>query len=374
MSFELLDDILLESGKQVVTQPENVPDKDTDTTDVDANISNFIESISDSMYADLDQLIEDSMRTSLRSTITESSIPPETKVEQLSIVERAIFTKDQMTKFVNENVHPILDCAGVFNGTYNLGGDNPIAVSLPVYEMALILHIANEGLLESLSLEEGEKPEIKNSLYESMIKNQEQDTVDVKKSMEIVNEHLSLLYDRYGIESDENREAVFNEAISAIKESGVNNLRPSFYEIAECVCEYNKNAEKEGEKLFGEILPEDTELSENVFVKASERIKSKLNGLISQTLKNKYNNVSESTQISDTPIISLANTATGISAMVQWRDSSQCENQECIENAFKEAVSTVKAQATTCKNTVNEKLCESCNKKLEEKWEIKKIK
>lgn len=387
MSFELLDNILLESGEKIEEK-----DKEKDQTNIEENTGgdikdntavepvdtdliteSLLETIDDTMYSDLDQLIENSMRTSLRTTITESSITSETKVDQLSIVERAIFTKEQMTKFVNENIHPILECAGVFSNTYNLGGDNPIAISLPVYETALILHIANEGLLEAISEDEDNTPTIKNSLYESMIESVNQEEVDDEKSMKIVNEHLAVLYDKYEIEDANDRESLFNEAIHVINKYGIDNLRPSFYELAECVCEYNKTAEKDGELLFGEKLVKDEELSEsdNIFIKASTRM-SKLNGLIPQSVKDRFKNVSESTVITgDSSIISMANTATGISAMVQWREGkSQCEKMECLEKALSDTVNSIKAQANTCNNTGNVKMCESCNKKLEEKWEI----
>jgi len=391
MSFELLDNILLESGIKVEDKEKEQPnieegvkveaDVEEGTKDVkpveentveeDPIVESLIETVDDTMYSDLDQLIENSMRTSLRTTITESSIPPETKVDRLSIVERAIFTKEQMTKFVNENVHPVLECAGVFSGTYNLGGDNPIAISLPIYEASLILHIANEGLLESLS--EDDKPTIKNSLYESMIENQKQEEVDDEKSMVIVNEHLAVLYDKYEIEEDSDREALFNEAVHIINKYGINNVRPSFYELAECVCEYNKTAEKDGEPLFNEKLIKGEELSEsdNIFIKASERM-SKINGLLPQSVKDRFKNVSESTVITgDSSVISMANTATGISAMVQWREGkSQCEKMECLEKALSDTVNSIKAQANTCKNTGNVKMCEACNKKLEDKWTI----
>lgn len=394
MSFELLDDILLESGNETDQKVEDTKDEKDQTNveegvdntegavnvegaepvepveptvnqeDLDENVvdvepidEDLMEAISNTMYSDLDQLIENSMRTSLRTVITESSIPPETKIDQLAIVERVVFTQDQMSKFVNENIHPILDCAGVFSGTYNLGGDNPISVSLPLYETILTLHIANEGLLKSLK-EEEEPKTIKNSLYESMIESQKQDEVDAEKSMEIVNEHLATLYERYNIEDDSDREALLDKALNIMNEHGVENIRPSLYELAECICAYNKKAEENEEKLFGETLPKDEDLSEsdNIFVKALNRIRAKINGLVLET------NTSD-------VAISLANTATGISAMVSWREE-RAKCNECVEKAFQEAVNSIKAQANSCENTKNVKMCESCNKKLEEKWTV----
>jgi hypothetical protein len=431
MSFELLDDILTKSDDQKPVDENvnknEVENKDndtqtvvdegsndnTDTNKVDENVVtenndenkdvnddsekvldegvgnntsetdegtelpenyNVTESIENIIYSNLDQLIENSMRTSLRSTITESAISSDVKLSQLNIVENVVFTKEQMTKFVNDNVHPILDCAGVFNGTYNLGGKEPVAVSLPIFEAALILHIANEGLLESISVED-ESPVIKNSLYESIMEDHRDKELDKEKSIKIVNEHLSILYDKYNIEDDADREALLNESLNMIKTHGADNLRPSFYELAECVCEYNKLAEEKDESLFGDVLPKDAELSEsdNAFVSAYGRISKRLSeNLISQTIKNKFKNVSESKVVeNDSSIISIANTATGISSMIAFREGkSQCDESDCLQNAFEDAINSVKAQSNICKNTGNIKMCESCNKKLEESWNI----
>jgi hypothetical protein len=338
------------------------------TEDQDSEIINEeIEFNMDSMYADLDQLIENTMRTSLRTTITESAMPAETKLEHLTIVEKAIFTKEQMTDFVQENIDPILKCAGVFNGTYNLGGDNPVAVSLPVYEAALILTVANEGLLESANVKEDEKT-IKNSLYESLMANQQVEK-DNSKSLEIINEHLANLYDRYDMTEDNDREALFNEAVYVITKYGSENLRPSFNELAECVCIYNENAERNDEKLFGEVLPKEIDLveSDNVFVKALDRMNKTIPSLIPQLVKDKYKNVTENAIVNDSnSTIAIANTATGLGAMVAWREAKS----ENLEEAFNKAINVIKSQLNTCKNTSNEKICEACNNKLQEKWEL----
>lgn len=383
MSFELLDDILLESKENTKETKEEKPEGKEETKEEEAKeemkeniedvefINSLVESMENVIYSDLDQLIENSMRTSLRVTITESSIPPETKVDQLSIVEKAVFTQDQMTKFVNENIHPILECAGVFNGTYNFGGSDPVAVSLPIFETALLLYVANEGLLESNVEEDKNDPQIKNSLYTSMIEeSQKQAGIDIQTSLKIINEHLLKLYEKYGVETDNSRESLLDEAVRILNENGMDNLRPSFYDLAECVCEYNRKAEINGEDLFGDILSKDEELkeSENIFVSALNRMNTKLSGLIAQSVKNRANNISENTN-DDT--IAIANTATGISSMVTWREEKlKCNKPECLENALKETINSVKAQYKSCGNTNNVKLCETCNKKIEEKWNI----
>ena len=370
MSFELLDNILVESGNPQVIPPVEPPKNDPPANDPPENISENIDD--DMLYSDLDQLIENSMRATLRTAINESTIDPEIKINQLTVIENVVFTKEQTTKFVDENIHPILDCAGVFSGTYNLGGDAPIAVSLPVYETALMLHIANEGLLESISKEK-EEPAIKNSLYESIM--DETKSQDVGKSIEIVNDHLAVLYDKYEITDDSDREALFKEAVHVIKKYGVDNLRPSFYELAECVLGYNKKVEGTDEKLFGEISS-DVEVAEsdNIFTAASTRLNKKLTSLIPQSVKDKFKNITENTTVpDDSSIISIANTATGISAMVAWREgTSKCAEDACEEKAIAEAINAITAQENTCKNTGNIKMCELCNKKLADKWEIKK--
>lgn len=360
----------IEKNKAKMKKEDVEPEKTEDNDVVSEGTENaevvVEETINEDMfYADLDQLIEDAMRTSLRNTITESTIPSDTKLEHLGIVENAVFNKDQMVSFVEGNIDPILKCSGVFSGSYDLGGDNPVAISLPVYEAALILHVANEGLLESINVKEDEKP-IKNSLYESLMESQQTEK-DYSKSLEIVNEHLAVLYDKYEISEDTDREALFNEAVHVINKYDISNIRPSFHELAECVCEYNKKAESDGEELFANMLPEDLELSEseNIYVRSLDRMNKIPSSLIPESIKNKFKNVSEGSDFTGNgSVISIANVVTGLSSMVLFRES-KVEN---LEVAIDKAVKNIESQKNTCKNTSNVKMCEACNKKLSDKW------
>ncbi|MCK5015819.1 MAG: hypothetical protein KAS32_02005, partial [Candidatus Peribacteraceae bacterium] len=128
MSFELLDTILESSiAKEAEVETPFVAE--------DADI-----------YGGLDSLVEDAMRDSLRFTVMESAIDSDTKIEHLGLVESAAFTQDQMLKFMEDSIHPVLEMAGVFEE----GVEDAFSVHPAIYELALTLALNESDALPNV--------------------------------------------------------------------------------------------------------------------------------------------------------------------------------------------------------------------------------
>jgi len=285
MSFELLDSILVENGREPILADNVKTDSTSEVISEDAEI-----------FSKVDSLIEEAMRASLRSTIVESAINSDTKIDHLTLVEDAVFTKEQMESFMETTIHPILELGGYINGITDLGGKDPVAVSLPVYETALTIYEEAYGWADpdvtsdEESLEESlEESVIENSrsLYQSILS--ESESVDTDESGEEGDEagtgdavdedddltadgngptqsdsilkdsfinKLADIFETYGI-SDDDEDAqnyILDEAIDHLVAYGLDNLRPSISDLAEVVVVSNMISERDGTPTISQIL------------------------------------------------------------------------------------------------------------------------
>lgn len=226
MSFELLDNILEESG---------VPGIYSDTKDTgDVGDTGLEEG--DEVYADLDDLIESGMRETLRNTITESAAPDETKLQHLTIIENADFDKDQMLTFMDETIHPILAFSDVLDEEIDI--TTATVVSLPLYELYLVLAAADNGMLTE-SEDEGAAYD---AFTESVLKDNMEN--DVELNEEALSEALVEVFEKYGIAEDA-REDMLNEAVELYDNTPDDvDVIPSIQEVAEAVISYNNSMDE----------------------------------------------------------------------------------------------------------------------------------
>ena len=132
MSFELLDNVLLESGANITSGRSLSKDSE--------------------IFSELDSLVETAMRETLRNTIFSSGQDSDVKLEHLEIVENTTFTEAQLTKFMDTTIYPILEMSGAFNPY------KKITISLPVYEAACLAEqVANDKIDEKEADEELEQ-------------------------------------------------------------------------------------------------------------------------------------------------------------------------------------------------------------------------
>lgn len=179
MSFELLDDVLLESGYNKPVEEEEV----VNTEDND-------------IFEELDGMIEGAMRESLRNTVFCSENESDIKLEHLEVVESAEFTEEQMTKFMDTTIYPILEMSG------SLEDNDNETVSLPLFEIV--------GLLEDLGSDEITE-----------------ENADIE---------LEAICEFYGI-NDEDRETIIAEATELLESHGIDKLDPSMQDVSLLVCE-----------------------------------------------------------------------------------------------------------------------------------------
>jgi len=182
MSFELLDDVLLESGYKT-------PDEEKKEEEVVNTEDNDI-------FEELDGMIEGAMRESLRNTVFCSENDSDVKLEHLEVVESAEFTEEQMTKFMDTTIYPILEMSG------SLEDNDNETVSLPIFEIV--------GLLEDLGSDEITE-----------------ENADIE---------LEAICEFYGI-NDEDRETIIAEATELLESHGIDKLDPSMQDVSLLVCE-----------------------------------------------------------------------------------------------------------------------------------------
>lgn len=259
MSFELLDALLTESGHAPTGMGRTEGKYETIQEDSDSEI-----------FSDLDGLVESAMRETLRSTILESSIPDQTKIEHISVVEEAEFTPEQMYTFMQENIQPVLDMSGVLEEGFEFTSKTT-ALSLPVYESALAIWLHKNGQLqetisemvaeneliesghsisEAVSMVEQSSKDKSSSIYSQLISER-----TTSESSDLISDVLSGIMEKYEIEVDKMNDIV-NEAETALQTAGVENLIVDIQEMANLVATYNIISESDGGGSFSDWLYE----------------------------------------------------------------------------------------------------------------------
>ena len=249
--FELLDAILNEGTA-------NVQDTDEYVTESDS-----------ALYANIDQLVEGAMRETLRNTILESAIDDSTKLNHIEVIESANFSDEQVLSFMESTINPILDVAGFLDESHDLGGIDPIAVSAPVYEAALAIHLnsmdelseavlASELVEAASELDGSDQEEFinenfgmvstgdSNSLYKQIFESAGSET-------DVLQDAFAHIFEKYEMDETE-AEMVVSEAVEFLETYGVENLQLDMGFIAEAVVEYNALAESNGYATFGVVL------------------------------------------------------------------------------------------------------------------------
>lgn len=207
--FELLDTLLKESGSEEVYSAEPV----TEGEKVEASTDKVVIEADSVLYADLDRLVENAMRASLKNTIMESEFDADIKLSHLSLVESASFSEDQILQFMQENIDPILN---LWETVTEDSEDYTIA-PMPVIEMADAIVSVKEGM---------DAEDVEKSLYESIVGTSED--AESKAEGELVQELASI------IETYDLDEETFNTHFESAKElvaEGKEDLVPTIQEL-----------------------------------------------------------------------------------------------------------------------------------------------
>jgi len=220
-SLEFIDRVLAENGITV--------DKQKTIVKEDAEFDNTI-------LQEANEVIEKAMRTSLRSAILESSIEDSKKLDRIGLIEDAEFTDSQKSKFLYNTIHPIIETSGILQ----VPKDNiPVFVSGVVYETALALQMAKEGMFEEIALfnemnDLYSQEEIEEATVEDLKEDIEQ-ILETKESTkkEILESYLERVFSDWNVEDPRQQRLVIDSAKQYIKEGIVENLAIDFDELSE---------------------------------------------------------------------------------------------------------------------------------------------
>lgn len=177
-----------------------------------------IDIIEESIYQELDAMIYEEVRGTLRNTILESNLPNDEKIEKISQIEEAVITKEHAEQYLYENVYPILEVSGV----NSFQGNAPVFVDGPVLETAILLSYAKGGKFRTLKKlierhEEifddysGKHPTTKEGILETSFQN---------------------AFKHWGIKSTKEKKRIISEANKHLRESGIHNLLWNPNEVA----------------------------------------------------------------------------------------------------------------------------------------------
>jgi len=220
-SLEFIDRVLAENGITV--------DKQKTIVEEDTEFDNTI-------LRETNEVIEKAMRTSLRSAILESSIEDSKKLDRIGLIEDAEFTDSQKSKFLYNTIHPIIETSGILQ----VPKDNiPVFVSGVVYETALALQMARDGMFEEISLfnemnDLYSQEEIEETTVEDLKEDIEQ-ILETKESTkkEILESYLERVFSDWNVEDPRQQKLVIDSAKQYIKEGIVENLVIDFDELSE---------------------------------------------------------------------------------------------------------------------------------------------
>jgi hypothetical protein len=180
--------------------------------------SSSVDLIEEGIYQELDALIYEEVRNTLRNTILESSLPADEKVEKISKLEKAAITKEHAQQFLYENVYPILEVSGI----NSFQGDNPVFVDGPVLEAAIILDFAKRGKFRTLKNLLEDHEEIFNDYSGKNPRNKE----------DILESSFQNIFKHWGITSTKEKKKIISEANKHLRESGIDNLLWNPNEVA----------------------------------------------------------------------------------------------------------------------------------------------
>ena len=181
MSFELLDAILQENSTTVNGGNSQYPSNNES-------------------YAILDGLVENAMKSSLRSIIIENGNDINSVANHLSVVEDTQFNEDQIIDYMNDNINPVIGMLGVEENNYG-----PVAVNLAMYDICEILDESSKKY-DSFNIEQ--------ELHET--------------------------FEVHDIENKQDKEDYINEARSILEDYSMADIMPSIYELAEVTIMHNQ--------------------------------------------------------------------------------------------------------------------------------------
>lgn len=152
--YSLLNELLEKQGASIIK--ENATKKASAKKNVAKTDKKKLNE-SDILYQELDKLTENAIKDTLRSTIMESVLPDNIKLNQTEAISRVSLKEDEILGFMNDTIDPIIETVGTFNDSKVVKASNKKAlksVSIPVYEVALTLEAARLGALTEESLED----------------------------------------------------------------------------------------------------------------------------------------------------------------------------------------------------------------------------
>lgn len=229
-----------------------------------------IDIIEESIYQELDAMIYEEVRGTLRNTILESNLPNYEKIEKISQIEEAVITKEHAEQYLYENVYPILEVSGI----NRFRGDNPVFVDGPVLETAIILDFAKRGKFRTLKNLLEDHEEIFNDYSGKNPRNKE----------DILESSFQNIFKHWGITSTKEKKRIISEANKHLRESGIDNLLWNPNEVAVLLNEegYSEEDARKRMEMYSARRQAEAEANESIKLQNINKLKDKLSELRSR--------------------------------------------------------------------------------------------
>jgi len=229
-----------------------------------------IDIIEESIYQELDAMIYEEVRGTLRNTILESNLPNDEKIEKISQIEEAVITKEHAEQYLYENVYPILEVSGV----NSFQGNAPVFVDGPVLETAIILDFAKRGKFRTLKNLLEDHEEIFNDYSGKNPRNKE----------DILESSFQNIFKHWGITSTKEKKRIISEANKHLRESGIDNLLWNPNEVAVLLNEegYSEEDARKRMEMYSARRQAEAEANESIKLQNINKLKDKLSELRSR--------------------------------------------------------------------------------------------
>lgn len=154
--YDLINDLLKRNGGKKISTKKNL--KENTQAKSTKKIKTRLNE-SDLLYSDIQNITESAIKETLKSVITESTLPDNEKYAHNDLIENSNFKEADLTTFIENTIEPIMETVDMrIGGSSKVVKSNNkeklVGVCAPVYEVALTLEAARMGALTFESLDD----------------------------------------------------------------------------------------------------------------------------------------------------------------------------------------------------------------------------
>jgi hypothetical protein len=207
-------------------------EKSFKTDDVEQLSEDVIGSTDEVILEQTDRMLEDTLRSNLRSVVYENSeLEDSAKIERLQVIDEMVITREQLEQYMENSVDPIIQASGIFD--FDIANKDPKFVPISVYETALALQLAKDGEFETIrDLTEMSQSikEVDKDLLEESVKAKKLERTELSNA-QILENYLNVISGDWNL-SDREKQLTFENAKSIVESGSINSVLPDVMELS----------------------------------------------------------------------------------------------------------------------------------------------